>query len=252
MVLHIGRTSQSIVYRDKDIICLTPMTADEEISSMEIQESGTDFLLYTTDGVLEKSNRFLAYSRVTPTGTLQNGYHACFWAEEGAINANFFREVISPRVSYDNDSNSISLMFWTNFTESVTTYDPDKLWIIDEHKYDPTTEVYPALCVAIGSIQKLKITGGFIPDSGASASSLDVVPWFGKPKILDLYPQTIGTDPEAPAVAQKTNPAFDFSPEIVLYKAVANEVDGTIDVKTCDSNGDVDPDDDVITLNTIP
>lgn len=260
MAIHLDRVPESVVYRDRDIISIVPMTAEADIDLAFIGEPVGDSgnIIYIVQDLIYRLQRFLAYFRTSTTGEVSNGLHAAFWVDTDTAapqKAYFFKEVISPKLTYDRDSNILTMLFWSNFKSKVTEYSDssEDLITFDEYKYDPNIQAYQTLCVSYGSIQRWIVTGGTVPTTGASSDSSDIIPVFTKPKIIMSYPHTRNACDATLPGTLRCIPVLDFLPENIIYKAVAdeNEAQNTVAVKTIDIYGNVCDDDEIITLPTL-
>jgi len=237
---HVSRQPESIIFHDRDVIAYIPDRLKDDITgSFQIYDKASGVLLYevSSSNLPDADNRVLLTGRTLSNGVLANGLHCCIYKTGvSATDAKVLREIISPRVTYQRDSNVVVMWFWTNFEEDVTEYTDEegKLYWIDEDNFDESKEVIRALCCTVGYIERRYRVGGLIQNSGG-ANGFDLVTVFEKPTILMKRPQ-----PEEAGDPMGV-PIIDFTAGGagggLLYRATENQSGSTIRVRAVAADG---------------
>jgi len=187
MVVHISRQPETIVYRDVDTFCFTPDRLTEDVSEMNVYDwDGGNLMgeMNATDAP-STNERVLMCGRSLADGEFANGLR-CATYKESATALKPLREVISPTLTYDSDTNTLMLWFWTNFEVEPSGTPPEyddtegTLYWIDESDFDATKKAWRALCCCSGAINRYHVSGGSVQDA---VDGYDYLPIFTKPEI---------------------------------------------------------------------
>jgi hypothetical protein len=169
----------------------------------------------------KRGERAVIWYRLSQTGKLVSNPRFLYYFDAdnpdgtgGTVMMKPFREVISPRVTYDPDSNSLTMMFWTNCKGLGTIGGPlDEANVIKikEEEFDIGNDTYKncyrTLCFAYGNIFHMDANGGYAaqltyygegkrpPPCGTSSGSgapcltaPDLIPLFHRPIVVDGWP----------------------------------------------------------------
>ena len=246
---HIPRQPETIVYRDRDTIALLPdrlkkdPSAQIQVYSKDPNDNGV--LLYeVAESDMPKANeRILLFGRTLTNMTLTNGIKCVIYYDHTSTDesdpakktkAKVLREIIGPRATYDQSSNTIMMWFWTNYyptyTESEYSDDPANLIWIEEWNFDVEALYRRALCCAVGSFLHVYIKGGKVGEEGED--SFDLVPVFQKPKIIQWRPQPADTTDAEDGVAIIDFTAGGGGGIGSIIQATEDGADGKIKVKS--------------------
>jgi hypothetical protein len=242
-VIHVGRNPEVICLKDRDFMVFlsdtvgcfaysTTMSGEcgEDRTPTEAEILGLAWRYTDTDWAYEgtiadypkRGERAMIWYRLSQTGQLVSNPRFLYFIDaetpdgDGSTNLplKVFREVISPRVSYDPDSNSVSMLFWTNTTEMGTigaALDQTKVIRIKEDEFSLSSDTYKncfrTLCFAYGNIFHMDAEGGYAawltsygadhrpPACDASSSggepclrNPDMIPLFHRPIVVDGWP----------------------------------------------------------------
>ena len=132
--LHIARAPELIQLNDRDVVAFfaDAILKDQE-GSVTISDPVSGTTLFSGSDTLSKDDRGLVYGR-TVSGELVTPLRVAHYKTGGGGGSSSgnsiapLKEVYSPRLSYDIDSNDLHLWFWTNICfneEAPTAYDPD-------------------------------------------------------------------------------------------------------------------------------
>jgi len=199
-IAHEQRLPNMVVMPDRDVAGFFQDRLKEDIGTgnrmVIYRESGGQLLYRDNSSDLKKGDRCLLYGRLSSGGLVKGLHYAPYIDADGIIKP--LREVISPSIAYDRESNLITLWFWTNFNPedwSLTDgYDEDHLITIKEEAYDivgnytGTDGDEPIVrqrvfCYTTGRFESLYITGG---TSETGNDGYDFVPIFDKPQIINI------------------------------------------------------------------
>jgi len=225
--VHVGRKPEIICLRDRDFIAFvtdtvgcfsyasedddectdrTP-TDDETMSlSMKADDDGVWQYQATVAEYPKKGDRVVMWYRLSQEGVITAPPRFLYYIDEndpdgsGALAKLLpFREVISPSFSYDSDSNTLSMFFWTNYSEFIgvgDVIDPTKVIRLNEGEFDLTKDEYKhcyrVFCVARGNIFHMNAQGGYAARfefyGGAAPDTQknpDMIPLFQRPVCVD-------------------------------------------------------------------
>jgi hypothetical protein len=207
---HISRQAEIVVIKDRDVMAFIPESVGiRSTEGMIIQRENTDgggdelWKLETTQ--IEPSERVLLWSRMSGT-EMVSGFrwvpYICS-SDPTVKNIKPIRECYAPRVTYDKESNTLHLWFWTNvkWDYSGTAYDEAQLVPIGYNNYESLTDYdndkmtcKRVLCYATGYIGHYNVTGGFFAGyegilsiDGILNIQNDMIPIFTKPVIITNY-----------------------------------------------------------------
>ena len=256
--------------------------SDFLLGDPSVDVDGSDMVLYSEDGISQRYStaggptigseadpmsldkyRVLYYGRFSGD-VLASGTRVvpCLTADLSAIFP--LVEVHQPELTYDQASNILTLTFWTHFKDTWIPptgpqspgdgYDPTKIF----QQYDPSTGQWTATvpdgvhrvqCVAVGSIQKFFVQGGHLNNSGDTTPSIDYVPLFRFPKVLqpvanwtDVPPYPGNSTPDT-VVYEKQGPAtiVPGSPLLpILGTSAINPTTGNLILKSPADFSDAD------------
>jgi hypothetical protein len=204
---HVARHAELIQFKDRDVVAFVPelLPIDAE-SGMQISlgasaSSGSTSPFYTSADDVVTGERALLYARLSQD-SIVNGFR---WVpyittenpDGGIIKP--FREVYSPRVTYDKTANVITMWFWTNVNLGYngSSYSESQIvpmntkGLCDRVTFDDDDEpsAKRVLCTAVGSFRHAYIEGGSISFTGVTADdpSFDLIPVFTLPKIVTNF-----------------------------------------------------------------
>lgn len=186
--IHVARKPDMFRISNGDHIVLFPdRWLGEESSEMKYYRDLNSDLLYelAEDDAPVVNDRVLLLGRIDPEGNLYNGLRTCCYAFDSTT-LKPLREIISPTVSYDMQTNTVTLWWWTNFKEDPGddyTDDPDYLYWIDEDTFQATDYVIRALCCAKASVNTYYILGGAGHSVPIDGNDISLV--FSYPTIVD-------------------------------------------------------------------
>jgi hypothetical protein len=209
---YITRGPELISVGDNDIVSFTRDILAEGANPSMIVGGASLYASDATD-LIEAGDRVMMWGRISSaTGDLSgplrwlsyftpDGSTVGNSGNSGADSIAVIRDAFSPRVTYDKQSNRLSLWFWTNVKESYlgTTYDPSELYTVETSANSLVDAVgrgsdfgasKKVLCYAVGSFYHQTIAGGEITGlAGLPASTgFDIVPIFNTPQIISYGP----------------------------------------------------------------
>jgi len=206
--LHVNRKPEMFRLSNGDSFILFPdlWLGTDNSGMIYKRDELSSTLLYTLNNsdAPVKKDRILLCGRINQQGVLYNGIRTCCYIESTGI-IKPLREIISPSVLYDSKTNTVTLWWWTNFTEDPgSDYDESKIYLIDEEDFSSTTYVIRALCCSNANVNPYYITGGVSHDPATDGNDLSLV--FSFPKIIDKRVVSVDGAPEGLGL-----PIVDFS-----------------------------------------
>ena len=204
-----GKTPAVVVLPDGDVMTLYNDVVQYNIDGMRLKntEDDTEDLFVSPAPAI--NNRCLVFVRsqgrrvVEPIRFVGVSPNEHFNDTE----LNPLYEVINPEIKTISNSDSAMLVFWTNFTEEVDSYDADKVLRFEESNlvYDGDS-VYRALCSTVIQFEKYYIEGGAVATtSGDDPSGLD-------DEIKNTYDLVvIATKPTLIQIYKNDYPIIDFA-----------------------------------------
>jgi hypothetical protein len=166
----------------------------------------------------KRGDRVLMWYRLSQTGDLVSNPRFAYYinadSPDGASSSSgasiplaLFREVISPRITFDSKSNSLSLLYWTNCSEYIKAgdvVDPTKVIRIKEDEFtlsgDKYKTCYRVLCYASGGVHHMDSEGGYSvqltyfesslrpPEDPPRLRNSDMFPLFNRPIAIGCFP----------------------------------------------------------------
>jgi hypothetical protein len=245
-VIHIGRSPEIVCLSDRDILVFVPDTVgcysyatsstsandssgcggdrtllDDELLGLSWRYDDPDWAYICPDETEypKRGERVLMWYRLSQQGELKSNPRFVYYINSdspdvtggGVVNLALLREVISPKITYDSKSNSLTLLYWTNYKEYIapgTVLDPTKIVKINEDDFTLTSDVYKTcyrtLCCAFGRVHHMDSEGGYAeqltyfaeslrPPMDSSGSSVrlrnsDMFPLFNRPTAIGCWP----------------------------------------------------------------
>jgi len=197
---HIARHAELVFVKDRDVVAFWPdMLPIGSNDGMEIFRDGAQsFTQYKTSGpqAIEASERTLMWARMSGDEIVGGMRWVPYITDNDADIETILplREVIAPRVIYDQTSNTLSLWFWTNVKN-----DYDGV-VYEESQLEPVTAAHftgglppkakRVLCYAVGEFYHSWVDGGEVSGYQTSAEGItdsrwDLVPVFTRPRIIN-------------------------------------------------------------------
>lgn len=240
------KTPELVVLSDRDVVAFIPESVPfDHTEGMELFRKDTDEdPVYESDPkiICLESERLLLWGRVSQTELVAGFRWTPYQPDDTTNLIKPLREVLSPRVTYDKTSNTISLWFWTNvkLTHTGTTYSEDDLVPLG---FDGEPEDYAkrVLCYAVGSFKHLYVKGGIIGDivevegedqlvgydgQPSTTDQYDVVPVFSRPVIVTSFATTGGFNPGIAVDGVNKVQKMSFCPRLVWHPPRNDEETG--------------------------
>ena len=139
---HIARQAEIVVIKDRDVVAFIPeVIGVQGTPGMTIARNSTlvPWIYQTASPVtVMPSERILLWARLSATEVVSAYRWVPYVTTDNPDDTDIlpFREVYSPRVTYDRTSNMLHLWFWTNikYMTTRTQYTMRMLWFLLDSK----------------------------------------------------------------------------------------------------------------------
>jgi len=202
--LNMGRKPTLVHLKDSDVVAFWADMIPRKATDMTLYDEPSGTSYYTHGSALDRGTRLLCWVRMS-NGEVESKarWVPFYYSRNPADSSAIFpiREVFEPTVSYDPNSNQLSLWFWTNYqwNHDSNDYNENSVFPIGD---DPSAwaempgyrvtggTAKRVLCYAAGYFTRLYATGGVIGGWDYSATlsdnSYEMVPIFQRPRIVQI------------------------------------------------------------------